>query len=437
MRVSELRGALEDALGPTYRVEREVRPVGECRLFVAVGPPTDPELLVKVLPAELSLAVDAAVFEREVLLLGDRLGHAQLVPPRGSGRAGAFVYHARRFVEGTTLRAWLANHGEMPLRRVIEVLRDVLLALAHAHRGSIAHGDLRPENVLLTAGRVQVADTGIVDAVGRAVPSALAGGVGATLCAPAYLAPERRKNGGAGGPRVARSVFARQMTALAQAGWQTLTLAQFVERRQLGTSAFRTPHSAFLLTFDDGYAGLAQHAYPVLADLGFTATTFLITDYVGANNTWDMRYTWRPLAHLDWRTVEQWRARGFDFASHTASHARLTWLGDARAADELGRARATLVRRLGASAGRAVAYPFGAADARVERLARSAGHELGFGGVRGNGGAMHVPRIPVYVWDAGNVPLGLRADRLGSLGRLVAHVANRCAVGTAVLKRLG
>src|SRR5437867_9833058 len=151
MRVSELRAALEEALGPIYRVEREVRPVGECRLFVAVGPPNDPELLVKVLPAELSLAVDAAVFEREVLLLGDRLGHAQLVPPRGSGRAGAFVYHARRFVEGTTLRAWLANHGEMPLRRVIEVLRDVLLALAHAHRGSIAHGDLRPENVLLTA----------------------------------------------------------------------------------------------------------------------------------------------------------------------------------------------------------------------------------------------------------------------------------------------
>src|SRR5438445_818736 len=109
MRVSELRGALEDALGPTYRVEREVRPVGECRLFVAVGPPTDPELLVKVLPAELSLAVDAAVFEREVLLLGDRLGHAQLVPPRGSGRAGAFVYHARRFVEGTTLPPWLAE----------------------------------------------------------------------------------------------------------------------------------------------------------------------------------------------------------------------------------------------------------------------------------------------------------------------------------------
>src|SRR5207244_3675751 len=365
-------------------------------------------------------------------------GHAQLVPPRGSGRAGAFVYHARRFVEGTTLRAWLANHGEMPLRRVIEVLRDVLLALAHAHRGSIAHGDLRPENVLLTAGRVQVADTGIVDAVGRAVPSALAGGVGATLCAPAYLAPERRKNGGAGGPRddmFAVGVLLHEMLtgeppavegeSLEEVRSLPPWLAELARRCLTPEPTARWPDAA-----------LAHHAYPVLADLGFTATTFLITDYVGANNTWDMRYTWRPLAHLDWRTVEQWRARGFDFASHTASHARLTWLGDARAADELGRARETLVRRLGASAGRAVAYPFGAADARVERLARSAGHELGFGGVRGNGGAMHVPRIPVYVWDAWTVPLGLEDGGLGALGRFVAHIANRCAVGTSWMLKL-
>ena len=236
--------------------------------------------------------------------------------------------------------------------------------------------------------------------------------------------------------RVARSVFARQMTALAKAGWRTLTLAQFAQRFQPGNSALRIPHSAFLLTFDDGYASLAQHAYPVLADLGFTATTFLITDFVGRSNTWDMRYTWGRLHHLDWHAVEHWRARGFDFGSHTASHARLTWLDDARAADALGRAREALVQRLGASAGHAVAYPFGAADARVERLARSAGYELGFGGVRGNGGAMNVPRVPVYLWDAGRVPLGLRADGLGSLGKFVAHLANRCAVGTSWMLRM-
>ena len=98
--------------------------------------------------------------------------------------------------------------------------------------------------------------------------------------------------------RVGRTVFARQMTALARAGWRTLTLDEFAERSLTRQSAIRNPQSAFLLTFDDGYASLAHDAYPVLAELGFTATTFLITDHVGANNTWDVRYTWRPLARV-------------------------------------------------------------------------------------------------------------------------------------------
>src|SRR5881396_2693931 len=177
--------------------------------------------------------------------------------------------------------------------------------------------------------------------------------------------------------RVARSSFARQMKTLARAGWRTLTLAEFSQR--VAHPASRIPHPEFLLTFDDGYASLAEHVYPILADVGFTATTFLITDYVGRMNTWDVRYTWRRLPHLDWPAIETWRARGFDFESHTASHARLTWLDDARAGDDLARSRATLVARLGDAAGRAIAYPFGAADARVEQLARAAGYELGFG----------------------------------------------------------
>ncbi|MGH7547954.1 MAG: polysaccharide deacetylase family protein [Gemmatimonadales bacterium] len=238
--------------------------------------------------------------------------------------------------------------------------------------------------------------------------------------------------------RVSRSVFERQMTALAKAGWRTLTLSAFAGRVQRSVAP---SDNEFLLTFDDGYASLAESAYPVLASLGFTATTFLVTDYVGGTNTWDARYTWRRLDHLDWDAVERWRGwggggGGFDFGSHTATHARLTWLDDARAADELARSRATLVARLGETAGRAVAYPFGAADERVERLAHAAGYELGFGGVRDGGTAMRLPRVPVYMWDVGRVPFGLQRDAVGAVGRLVAHVANRCAVGTSWMLRL-
>jgi len=234
--------------------------------------------------------------------------------------------------------------------------------------------------------------------------------------------------------RVGRSVFARQMTALARAGWKTVTLEQF---RSYVRRADMPSCNAFLLTFDDGYASLADHAYRVLTDLGFTATTFLITDFVGKTNTWDVRYTWNRLPHLSWSEIERWRARGFAFASHGVAHRRLTWLDDAGLESELRRSREILVARLGPDAGRAIAYPFGAVDTRVVRHAESAGYELGFGGVKGRGGPLHLARIPVYSWDAGDVPFGLRDDELGALGRLVAHAANRCAVGTSIIQGVG
>lgn len=228
---------------------------------------------------------------------------------------------------------------------------------------------------------------------------------------------------------MASSVFARQMTALAKTGWRAVSLDDFA----------RTPHAArrtFLLTFDDGYAALSDHAYPVLADLGFTATTFLITDYVGKTNTWDVRYTWDRLRHLDWNEIERWRGRGFDFGSHGATHRRLTWLDERDVQADLGRAREVLRNRLGPEAGRAVAYPFGAVDDSVLRQAQAAGYELGFGGVKGSGDRLNISRVPVYFWDRWDLPFGLREDLLGTAGQLVAHAANRCAVGTSVMLRL-
>jgi peptidoglycan/xylan/chitin deacetylase (PgdA/CDA1 family) len=241
--------------------------------------------------------------------------------------------------------------------------------------------------------------------------------------------------------RVARSVFVRQMTALARAGWQTLTLEEFARANSpylFPVARLTTATRHFLLTFDDGYASLAEEAYPVLADLGFTAVTFLITDYVGRNNAWDVRYTWRRLPLLDWRTVERWRIRGFDFGSHGATHRRLTWLGQAVAAEELARSRGVLIQRLGTGAGQGIAYPFGAANTRVVELARRAGFELGFAGVwEGANDPLRLGRAPVYLWDVAAPPLVLRAGSVGGVSRFVAHVTNRCSVGTSAMLALG
>lgn len=203
--MADIRGALGQVLGPAYRVEREVRPVGDCRMFVALDQSTGAELLVKVLPTSLSLGVDEKRFASNLVALSDRLSHPALVVPRGGGRAGSFVYHTRPFVQGTTLRAWLARQGELPLRRAVEVLHHVLRALAHAHAAGVAHGDLKPEHVLLADGQVLIADTGIFSTVERSLVASVRGkaygAIVAALCTTEYLAPERRTDAAGVGPR--------------------------------------------------------------------------------------------------------------------------------------------------------------------------------------------------------------------------------------------
>src|SRR5207237_7974130 len=74
---------------------------------------------------------------------------------------------------------------------------------AHAPAAHIAHGDLKPENVLLTEGHTLVADTGIVGAVERSLPRGTPGVVAGALCAATYVAPERRAPGSKNGAAAA------------------------------------------------------------------------------------------------------------------------------------------------------------------------------------------------------------------------------------------
>lgn len=243
----------------------------------------------------------------------------------------------------------------------------------------------------------------------------------------AYHKVERRAELGV--TRLSPRRFARQIARLARAGWRTLTLGEVIAcargEREVGTRELA-------ITFDDAYRGLREHAFPVLAAHDLTATVFVITDYAGKLNRWDVAYGGRRFAHLAWRDIEHAHARGFEFASHTAQHARLDWLSDAAARRDLARSREALETALGAPC-RAVSYPFGIARDRECALAREAGYDAGFTLVRAwRGGTMAIPRTPVYVWSPPTPVVGWLApiERLGAAG------ANRCAVGTSMIQRI-
>lgn len=229
--------------------------------------------------------------------------------------------------------------------------------------------------------------------------------------------------------RISPRRFARQIERLAEGGWRTLTLDEVAACARGERVA--APHE-IAITFDDAYRALREHAFPVLEAHGFVATCFVITAFAGRLNRWDVAYGGRRFAHLAWRDMRRWQSRGITFASHTATHPRLTWLDGAAASRELGRSRVDLAHALDV-APRAVSYPFGANGAREHALARDAGYDVGFTlNAAWDGDAMAVPRLPVYLWSPPVPGVGAFAG----LERLAATVANRAAVGTSVWQRI-
>ncbi len=242
-----------------------------------------------------------------------------------------------------------------------------------------------------------------------------------------YHKVERRAELGV--TRLSPRRFARQMHRLAAAGWTTISLDEVVAcargERTLGPRELA-------ISFDDAYRGLRAHAFPVLEEIGFTATCFVITDFAGRLNRWDVAYGGRRFAHLAWRDMRRWQERGIEFASHTATHPRLTWLPAADVARELAESRRAIACALD-SVPWAISYPFGAAGDRERAIARESGYTAGFDlAGRWKGDPMAITRRPVYMWAPPTPGVGALAplEFIGAIG------ANRCAVGTTVWQKL-
>lgn len=169
---------------------------------------------------------------------------------------------------------------------------------------------------------------------------------------------------------MAVSRFEEQMRYLRAQGYRVISLAEFLEY----TSGSRQlPRRSVVLTFDDGYKSFREYAYPLLKELGFSATLFVYTDYVGAGRN-----------ALSWQELKGLSEEGFDVQAHSKTH------GDLRRA--AGEADATYARRMQAELGlpmnlfrknlgrpsQALAYPYGYWDEDLLKQAREFGYVAAF-----------------------------------------------------------
>lgn len=175
---------------------------------------------------------------------------------------------------------------------------------------------------------------------------------------------------------IAPELFSRHMNRLMTKGMRACSLSDFFAWL---SNDYALPEGSFLLTFDDGFLGVYEHALPVLKSIGWPATVFLVSRLIGKGDEWCRRENPSGIVHplMSLEHIEEMRDAGFSFHSHTRFHPDLTTLSDDELADELTGSRQDLEELLGDPVDY-LAYPYGRYDERVLRAVRTAGYQAAF-----------------------------------------------------------
>jgi glycosyltransferase involved in cell wall biosynthesis/peptidoglycan/xylan/chitin deacetylase (PgdA/CDA1 family) len=170
------------------------------------------------------------------------------------------------------------------------------------------------------------------------------------------------------GLTVSARQFERHIAWLARRGFTGIRPSDWVRWRREGRGL---PAKPLLLTFDDGYEDLVEHAFPVLRRYGFGAAVYIVTRQLGGTNAWDTASG--PPTHrlMTADEIRYWATQGIEFGAHGRTHADLTTLSAPALEEEVVGSGKDLESLLGAPVV-SFAYPYGAHNQAVDDCARRA-----------------------------------------------------------------
>jgi peptidoglycan/xylan/chitin deacetylase (PgdA/CDA1 family) len=194
-----------------------------------------------------------------------------------------------------------------------------------------------------------------------------------------------------------------------------------------------------LLTFDDGYEAVYDVFNEHLAPRGVPVLVFLVTDYVGRENVWDLSLGRKPSRHLAWDEISGMVRGGATFGVHGATHADLTRVDPRVLEDEIVGSRRVVTERTGRMP-RSFSFPFGRYNAGVKAAVEKAGYDGAFSLYPRHSNdrvdRFALRRNGVYVIDT-NLTLRWKLERTPFFWfeEMKCRTINSTAVLTPILKR--
>ena len=171
--------------------------------------------------------------------------------------------------------------------------------------------------------------------------------------------------------------FEAQMKYLHDNGYKSISLNEFVNKREMGSDAF---NKNFVITFDDGYCDNNRVAMPIMKKYGYTGTVFIAIKYMA----WPGYVTWQDVVSL--------KENGWEIGSHTYNHVALAKATPEELDAELKNSKEFLNKFDPSFNVNTIAYPFGSYNEDVYSALSKNGYVAAATGIDG----VNTAETPAY-----------------------------------------
>ncbi len=149
-------------LNDRYVINRSIGEGGMANVYLAFDKILQRNVAIKVLRGDLS---DDELFVKRFRregLASTALNHPNVVQIFDIGEEDNKYYIVMEYVEGITLKQLLLKRKRLTIAEVIDIIKQIVSGINHAHSKNIIHRDIKPHNILIQKdGTVKITDFGI------------------------------------------------------------------------------------------------------------------------------------------------------------------------------------------------------------------------------------------------------------------------------------
>jgi serine/threonine-protein kinase len=177
-----------------YEIQKKIGAGGMGAVYLALDTTLKRSCALKVLPRDKARNPTLVRRFQAEAHAAANLRHENIVTVFDAGESDGYLFMALEYVEGTDVSRLVEQRGKIPLKRSIEIIRQVTKALEHAHQQGIVHRDIKPGNLLVRRdGAVKLADMGLARNLDDNTDTSITR-AGTTVGTVDYMAPEQARD---------------------------------------------------------------------------------------------------------------------------------------------------------------------------------------------------------------------------------------------------